>query len=78
MTPAPLLDREFPELRALLLQLAAALDRIERGQALSDPRMEKVQSALKILATSGDRWAEQVQLVFSREYSAEWRNELSL
>lgn len=78
MTPAPLLDREFPELRALLLQLAAALDRIERGQALSDPRMEKVQSALKILAASGDRRAEQVQLVFSREYSPEWKREIAM
>jgi hypothetical protein len=78
MNPTALFEREFPELRALLLQLAAALDRIERGKASEDARMAKVHRALEVLSTSGSRRAEQIQLVFSRDYSPEWKKELAL
>ncbi len=68
------LNREFLEVRARLLQVAAALDRLDRasGSVESDARLTKIGQALAILAeTEGDR-AERIQLVFSRPYDAKW------
>ena len=79
MTPLPAakaLDAFFFDARAKILDLAAFLDRIERGEnaaALrSDPRLEKVRRGLETLLTSGDRRAEQVQQIFSLEYDGNW------
>jgi hypothetical protein len=76
MTAAQLLDRELPEIRSWILQLAAALDRIDRAGpvAKDDPRCQRVRRGIELLLHSDrpDR-AEQVQLAFSREYEADWR-----
>ncbi len=52
LTAQEVLNREFPEIRARLLQLGAALDRIDRGAgaAPDDPRAEKIREALRLLA----------------------------
>ncbi len=83
--PSPLaapevLDREFLEVRSKILEIAAALDRLDRaeGSMHSDPRLAKLRQALALLTTSrGDR-AEQVQLVFSLDYDDGWREKFSL
>ncbi len=68
------LNREFLEIRARLLQVAASLDRLDRagGSVESDPRLTKIGHALAILAGSQADRAEQIQLVFSRPYDAKW------
>lgn len=70
------LDRHYLELRCGLLDLAATLDRIERSddsqRASGDPRLAKIQEALKIVASSGADRAERIQLLFSDEYSPGW------
>jgi hypothetical protein len=74
------LDREFLETRARLLQIAASLDRLSRaeGSVDGDPRLAKIQEALAILAEQqGDR-AERIQLVFSRAYDANWKSSLAM
>lgn len=75
-TAAQVLDRHFLEIRCGLLDLAAALDRIERSDAFaktkSDARLEQIHEALQILATDGDNRAERLQLLFSDEYQAGW------
>jgi hypothetical protein len=79
MTPLPAdqaLDRYFLEARSKLLDLAAILDRIERGtNALAvakDARLARVQESLRVLQdTSGER-AERIQRVFSLEYDPKW------
>ena len=70
-----MLDREFLEIRARLLQVAASLDRLARaeGNVAGDKRLEQLAAALKILADSGDDRAERIQLVFSRPYDAHWK-----
>ena len=76
ITKAPdVLDREFLELRAELLQTAARLDRLDRasGSAANDPRMAAIQKAIAILAGAEQGRAEQIQLVFSRTYDAKWK-----
>ena len=69
-----LLNREFLEIRARLLQVAASLDRISRaeGTVAGDPRMEKLARALSVLQTADSDRAEQIQLIFSRTYDQNW------
>jgi hypothetical protein len=74
------LNREFLELRARLLSVAAALDRIDRagGAVAGDPRMAKIRRALEILGDDGPDRAERFQLLFSREYEADWRERFGI
>jgi len=75
-----ILDREFLETRAKLLELAASLDRLDRatGSVREDPRTQDIQQALAILiANTGDR-AEQIQLIFSLSYQPDWRSHFGL
>ena len=57
MTPLPAttaLDAYFLEARCRLLDVAAILDRVNRGSGTvtSDPRLEKIQRALTVLLLS--------------------------
>lgn len=71
-----ILDRQYLEMRCGLLDLAAALDRVEKATnaviALNDPRWNKLQEGLKIVASNGTNRAERIQLLFSDEYIAGW------
>lgn len=80
-TPASahqLLDREYLPVRAKILEIAAALDRIQRaeGNALDDARWKQLLAAMQIvLEPEADR-AEQLQLHFSRRYDELWQENL--
>ncbi len=77
---ADVLNREFLEMRCKILELAAAMDRLDRGSGnvADDPRLAKIREALEVVADErGDR-AEQVQLIFSRPYHEQWRQEFKL
>ena len=73
---ADILDRDFLELRTRLLDLAAGLDRIERGEGSvqDDRRMVDIRKAIAILADSGEDRAEAIQLVFSLPYHPQWQS----
>ena len=79
--PAPMaapavLDREFLEIRAKILQLAASFDRLDRGEnsVAGDPRMSLIEEGLQVLhQEAGDR-AEKIQMIFSRSYDENWRD----
>lgn len=78
-----MLDREFLQIRSRLLDVAAALDRIDdrEGDLSEDPRMLQIRRALERLtgaAPAGDCRAEQLQLIFSRPYRADWRREFGV
>lgn len=69
------MEHEFLPVRAKLLEVAAALDRIDRAEdALSDdgPR-KRIDQAIRILLEPGEPRAARVQQLFSREYQADWR-----
>jgi hypothetical protein len=70
------LERYFHEARSKLLDVAAILDRIDRGQGAAqtqqDPRRQKIMEALTILQKKGGSRAEQVQLLFSLAYDSTW------
>ncbi|HVU86576.1 MAG TPA: hypothetical protein VHD36_04605 [Pirellulales bacterium] len=84
-TAQSVLDREFLELRARILELGAALDRLDRagGPPANDPRMAAIGQALDVLrakhahGAEADR-AEQVQLIFSIPYDEAWRTTLGV
>jgi hypothetical protein len=80
-SPAPkVLDQEFLDLRARLLQIAAQLDRLDRaaGKATDDVRLRGVHKALAVLAAPGPNRAEQVQMIFSRPYDPSWKSKMEL
>ena len=80
LTAAEVLSREFLEIRAKILEVAAAFDRLERaaGDVSDDPRIARLHEALKVVGEpQGDR-AEQVQLVFSRPYDETWQRAMKV
>ncbi|HET6326475.1 MAG TPA: hypothetical protein VFG04_17500 [Planctomycetaceae bacterium] len=80
MAAQAVLDREYLEVRAKLLELAASFDRLDRGGGISsdERRMQLVRQGLKVLLDeTGDR-AEQIQLIFSRAYDDDWQKAFGL
>jgi hypothetical protein len=80
MQPLPAgraLEQFFLDARCKLLDLAATLDRIGRGEgsasAATDPRIERIQKALAVLMSDAPNKAEAIQQVFSQEYDAAWK-----
>jgi hypothetical protein len=80
MQSAPVIEQEFLPLRAKLLEIGAALDRLERADALGgrEPRVVKIRAAIDALLGSGGDRAEQIQLVFSRPFEEGWRDDFGL
>ncbi len=73
-------DREFLPMRAKVLQIAAALDRIQRaqGNVSDDPRWQQLSQAIQEILGPHDNRAEQVQQIFSRSYDAQWQSDFGL
>jgi hypothetical protein len=72
------LDREFLETRSRILDVAAALDRIDRaperhGHA-PDRRLAQLRQAVEALLEPGPGRAETIQRIFSLEYDPRWRS----
>ncbi len=74
------LDRFFLEMRSRVLDVAAALDRVDAAAPLSldggaeDARLIKLRESLRILHDCGRDRAERVLLVFSDAYDPAWRS----
>jgi hypothetical protein len=73
------LNREFLQIRAKILEIGATLDRLDRGDGSvdSDPRMAQIRRGLETLLQSSTRRAEQIQMVFSLPYDERWRDEFA-
>lgn len=80
MSAREVLDREFLEIRAELLRVAASLDRMERsdGAVADDPRIEQLHSAIEILQSPGPDRAEKLQMLFSLPFDKEWASAFGL
>jgi len=70
-----MLDRQFLEIRAKLLEVAASLDRITRaeGSAEDDPRLAQLREALAMMAGPEGNRAERFQMIFSLPYDENWK-----
>jgi len=75
-----ILNREFLELRAKLLDIAASLDRIDRaeGEIEDDPRMPLLAEAIVIIAKDAPDRALQIQQLFSREFDPQWKQKFNM
>lgn len=73
-------DDEFLGLRAKVLELAAALDRVDRaaGPPVEDEKMRKLRAAMETLLRPDAHRAEQIQLLFSRPYRDDWRQSMDV
>ena len=83
MTAKQILDREYLEMRAKILELAASFDRIDRADQTgdsvdADPRSEKLARGLELLQSDDPNRAERVQMLFSLAYSESWREDFQL
>jgi len=77
MTAQAILDVYFLEARSRLLDVAGILDRIDASSnaqdVRDDARLKKIAQALELLKSSKTTTrAEQIQLLFSLEYDAQW------
>jgi hypothetical protein len=75
-TAAAVFEQNFLDIRCKLIELAAALDRIERADSAdevdADPRIEQIQEAIEVLGSRGFDRAERLQLIFSDQYDPNW------
>jgi hypothetical protein len=67
MTAEKILDDQFLDVRARLIDIAAVLDRLRRaqGSVAGDARLEMICQSLRILASDTPDKTEQIQLLFS-------------
>jgi hypothetical protein len=66
LPPARALDRDFLDIRCRLIELAAAMDRIDRGGSVDgDPRLAQIRRSLEILSANAPNRAKQVLMAFS-------------
>jgi len=80
MTAKQIFDREYLEIRCKLLELAASFDRLERseGSVQTEPKWRLIHDALDVLQSTEPDRAEQIQLIFSRQYDEAWRERFGL
>jgi hypothetical protein len=76
LTAQDTLDRNFLEIRARVLTVAAALDRIDRAPEVEhvrgDARLAKIREALAVAAGPEPGRAERVHMLFSDPYDPKW------
>ncbi|MEK6644076.1 MAG: hypothetical protein AABZ08_09215 [Planctomycetota bacterium] len=77
LTASAALDRYFLETRCKIIEVAANLDRMDRGEgaafAVNDPRVRQIRDAISVLLAPGSGRAEKCQQVFSLPYDANWK-----
>jgi hypothetical protein len=89
-TQQQVMQREYLPVRAKILEIAAALDRIDRADrssaesvseskaSESESSREQLQQALGVLLQSESGRAERVQKIFSLPYDQDWQHAFGL
>ena len=78
------LERDFLEIRCRILDVAAALDRLDRavvpqGEPVHpDRRLTQIRQAIEALLEPGPGRSETVQRLFSLEYDPDWQATLGV
>lgn len=80
MSAADVLEREYLEMRSLILRLAASFDRMERSQSPKEDneKRERLEQGVQILLDQQGNKAERVQKLFSLAYHSNWHQEFGL
>jgi hypothetical protein len=73
-------ELEFLPIRAKLLEMAAALDRLDRasGSMDAEPKRRQIEAAIQVLLRSAVDRAEEIQLIFSRPFEGDWREKFGI
>ena len=75
---AEVLDGNFLEMRCKLIEVAAAMDRVDRGEDVAavaeDLRMSRLCNAIAALGNGGPGRAEKLQMIFSLDYEPDWQH----
>lgn len=84
-TADQILEESFLDVRAQLIQLAATLDRIDRaadqGSELGELGLAKrgqLDAGVRICLSEGPDRVERLQLLFSRDYASNWRQQMKI
>lgn len=79
-TAQEVLDREYLPVRAKILEIAAALDRIDRAAESSarPERLTDLRAGIELLLRDKPGRAELIQRHFSLEYEESWRAKFGL
>ena len=79
-TAQQVLEREYLPMRAKILEIAASLDRIQRAEdKRSDTsQLQQIRTAIDTLLQQEPGRAERVQLLFSRSYEQNWREQFQV
>ena len=81
MSGQQVLDRYSLEMRSKVLDVAAALDRIDGAEAgrsvAGDPRLANLQAAIRVLLDGEPGRAARVQMIFSDAYEPDWKRPLA-
>ncbi len=74
-TAIDVFQEEFPAMRAKIIEIGAALDRIDRaeGSVADDPVFQQAIEAIGVLTQSEPQRAEKLQLKFSLPYDENWQ-----
>ena len=74
------LDQEFLQIRAKILEIAAFFDRLAEAEAsdVNPSQLALLRSGCEILNDSDEDKAARVQLLFSRQYDAAWREKFAI
>lgn len=80
MSAREILDREFLEVRAEILRIAASLDRMDRGDGSvkDNPRLQQLLAAIEILQSPDRDRAERLQMLFSLPFDENWATTFGL
>ncbi|MEM8736561.1 MAG: hypothetical protein AAGG44_20185 [Planctomycetota bacterium] len=79
-TAQQVLEQEFLQTRAKILELAAFFYRLQDAEnsKVNEEQLKLLKQGCKILTSDGTDKAAQVQLLFSKEYKADWRKDYAI
>ncbi|MFN3192507.1 MAG: hypothetical protein ACE361_18485 [Aureliella sp.] len=74
------LEQEFLQTRAKILELAAFFDRLQEApkDEVNEEQLQLLKKGCEILTSDSQNKAAEVQLLFSQEYNENWRKDYSL
>ncbi len=75
-------EQEFLQIRAKILEIAAFYDRLENDDAplseANQQRLKLLREGCQLLLESAPNKASRVQLLFSRQYDESWRKTMGV
>ncbi|MEM7473620.1 MAG: hypothetical protein AAF483_01370 [Planctomycetota bacterium] len=79
-TAREVLDQEFLQIRAKILEIGAFYDRMSEAEAseVNQDHLDLLRKGCAILDDDEPNKAERIQLLFSRDYESDWREKFSL